>query len=141
MSGGHTTFKLPDERKLRIDACATEDDLAHPVEFDAEGQRCLIVGKDGNTTGLTVGRYASVVSFLENEVGVVSREFGICNAGFNLAEPFSKKGDSGSLVWHMRSGTARIRWCPSMSCSFGSPFTFVSVLRLLALVADDIRSG
>lgn len=28
VSGGHTTFKFPDERKLRIEACVTEDDLA-----------------------------------------------------------------------------------------------------------------
>lgn len=42
-----------------------------------------MVSKDGNTTGLTVGRYAGLVSLLENEVGVVSRELGIYNAGPN----------------------------------------------------------
>ena len=102
------TFKFPDERKLRIVSCATEDDLANPTEYDTEGRRCLMVGKDGNTTGLTVGRYAGIVSFHENEDGVVSRELGIYNAGLNLAEPFSDKGDSGSLVWHMRDGQARM---------------------------------
>ncbi|THH31090.1 hypothetical protein EUX98_g3102 [Antrodiella citrinella] len=106
--GGPTTFKFPDQRKLRIVACATEDDVAHPAEFDAEGQRCLIVGKDGNTTGLTVGRYAGIVSFLENEVGVVSRELGIYNSGLNIAESFSDKGDSGSLVWHTRDGNGHM---------------------------------
>jgi hypothetical protein len=67
------------------------------------------IGKDGNTTGLTVGRYAGIVSFLENELGVVSRELGIYNSGLNVAEPFSDQGDSGSLVWqHMRDGMARM---------------------------------
>ncbi|EIM86619.1 uncharacterized protein STEHIDRAFT_97308 [Stereum hirsutum FP-91666 SS1] len=108
MAGGRNTFKFPTQRKLRIVACATEDDLAHPAEFDADGQPCLIVGKDGNTTGLTVGRYAGMVSFLENEVGVVSRELGIYNTGLKAVEPFSKKGDSGSIVWHMRDGKAHM---------------------------------
>ncbi|KIY71795.1 hypothetical protein CYLTODRAFT_418511 [Cylindrobasidium torrendii FP15055 ss-10] len=104
--GGQTTFRFPDEGKLRIVDCATEDDLAHPTEFDAEGQHCLMVGKDGSTTGLTVGRYAGLVSFLENEAGIVSRELAIYNAG--RASPFSKKGDSGSLAWHLHGGGARM---------------------------------
>ncbi|KAM6490542.1 hypothetical protein JOM56_013885 [Amanita muscaria] len=108
LGGGPTTFKFPDERKLRIEGCATKEDLAHPAEFDSEGQRCLMVGKDGNTTDLTVGRYAGLVSFTQNEVGIESVELGIYNSGGKTAEVFSAKGDSGSLVWHMTNGKARI---------------------------------
>ena len=96
--GGATTFKFPEERKLRIEGCATEENLANPAEFDSEGQRCLIVGKNGNTTGLTVGRYAGLVSFIRNEVGTESVELGIYGSGVKSAEAFSAKGDSGSLV-------------------------------------------
>jgi hypothetical protein len=106
--GGPTAFKFPDERKLRIEGCATKEDLAHPAEFDSEGQRCLMVGKDGNTTDLTVGCYAGLVSFTQNEVGIESVELGIYNSGDKTAEAFSAKGDSGSLVWHMTNGKARI---------------------------------
>ncbi|KAH8977132.1 hypothetical protein EDB92DRAFT_2002107 [Lactarius akahatsu] len=105
---GATTFKFPEERKLRVEGCAAKEDLANPAEFDSEGQRCLIVGKDGNTTDLTVGRYAGLVSFTQNEVGIESVELGIYNSGVKGAEPFSDKGDSGSLVWHMTNGKARI---------------------------------
>jgi hypothetical protein len=105
---GPTTFKFPEERKLRIEGCATKEDLAHPVEFDSEGQHCLIVGKDGNTTDLTVGRYAGLVSFTRNEVGIESVEYGIYNSGDKSVEVFSAKGDSGSLVWHTTNGKARI---------------------------------
>ena len=105
LGGGATMFKFPEERKLRIEGCATKEDLANPAEFDSEGQRCLIVGKDGNTTDLTVGRYAGLVSFTLNEVGTESVELGIYNSG---AEPFSAKGDSGSLIWHTKNGKARI---------------------------------
>ncbi|KAI1793920.1 hypothetical protein LXA43DRAFT_182220 [Ganoderma leucocontextum] len=108
LGGGPTTFKFPDERKLRIEGCATKEDLAHPAEFDSEGQRCLMVGKDGNTTDLTVGRYAGLVSFTQNEVGIESVELGIYNSRDKTAEVFSAKGDSGSLVWHMTNGKARI---------------------------------
>ncbi|KAI0787707.1 hypothetical protein C8Q74DRAFT_1253335 [Fomes fomentarius] len=104
--GDPTTFKFPEERKLRIVGCATKEDLASPAEFDSEGQRCLIVGKDGNTTDLTVGRYAGLVSFVRNEAGIESVELGIYNSGHNV---FSDKGDSGALVWHTtEDGKARI---------------------------------
>ena len=108
LGGGATTFKFPEERKLRIDGCATKEDLANPAEFDSEGQRCLIVGKDGNATDLTIGRYAGLVSFTLNDVGIESVELGIYNSGVKSAKAFSAKGDSGALVWHTTNGKARI---------------------------------
>ncbi|KAF8267671.1 hypothetical protein EI94DRAFT_1683645 [Lactarius quietus] len=95
-----TTFKYPVERKLRIVGCATEEDLANPTEIDSEGRAYLIVGKDGNTTDVTFGRYAGLVSFALNEVGIPSVELGIYNMGPKNSDAFSAKGDSGSLVWH-----------------------------------------
>jgi hypothetical protein len=106
--GGATTFKFPPGRKLRIMGCAVKEDLANPTEFDSEGKRCFIVGKDSNTTDLTVGRYAGLVSFTLNNVDIVSVELGIYNSGLKNAEVFSAKGDSGSLVWHTKDGKAYI---------------------------------
>ena len=107
-AGGATTFEYPWQRKLRIEGCATKEDLANPTELDRQGQRCFIVGKDGNSTDLTVGIYAGLVSFTLNEVGIESVELGIYNSGLKYAEPFSAKGDSGSLVWHTKDGKALI---------------------------------
>ncbi|KAF8826956.1 hypothetical protein HHX47_DHR5000643 [Lentinula edodes] len=90
--GGSTTFKFPYDRKLRIEGCATKEDLSHPAEFDSECQHCLMVGKNGNTTDLTIGRYAGLVSFTRNQAGIESIEL----------------GDSGSLVWHSTNDKARI---------------------------------
>ncbi|WVN89623.1 uncharacterized protein L203_104852 [Cryptococcus depauperatus CBS 7841] len=59
--GGPTTFKFPKGRMLRIEDCATMEDLAVSTELDSEGQRCLMVGKVVNATNLTVGRYAGLV--------------------------------------------------------------------------------
>ncbi|THU77060.1 hypothetical protein K435DRAFT_785161, partial [Dendrothele bispora CBS 962.96] len=103
-----TGFMFPADRKLRIEGCVTKEDLANPTEFDNEGQRCLIVGKDGNTTDLTVGRYAGLVSFTVNEDGIDTVELGIYNLTDKTSEAFSAKGDSGSLVWCMKNGEAHI---------------------------------
>ncbi|KAG5644034.1 hypothetical protein DXG03_009186 [Asterophora parasitica] len=59
--GGKTTFNFPAGRKLRIMGCATKEDPANPIEFIRQGEPCFIVGKDGNTTDLTVGLYAGLV--------------------------------------------------------------------------------
>ena len=101
-------FKLLGERKLRIVGCTTKEDLANPMEYDSEGKRNFIVGKDGNTTDLTIGCYAGLVSFAFNDVGIMSVELGIYNSGLKNAEVFSDKGDSGSLVWHVKDGKAYI---------------------------------
>lgn len=108
LGSSSTTFKFPNERKLQIEGCTTKEDLAHPAEFDSEGQRCLMVGKDGNTTDLTVGCYAGLVSFTQNKASIESIELGIYNSGDKIAKVFSANGDSGSLVWHMMNGKARI---------------------------------
>ncbi|TBU29285.1 hypothetical protein BD311DRAFT_661627 [Dichomitus squalens] len=107
-AGGRTAFKYPEEGKLKIHGCATKEDLAVPTEFDSQGQCCLMVGKDGNTTGLTVGRYAGLESFVRNAVGVESMELAIYNSGNKAVEAFSAKRDSGSFVWHMKDGKAYI---------------------------------
>ncbi|KAF8884628.1 hypothetical protein BD779DRAFT_1536166 [Infundibulicybe gibba] len=104
-----STCKFPVHGKLRIVGCVTEEELANPEEFDTEGRRRYVVGKDGNTTDLTVGRYAGLVSFVRNRVGIESVELGIYNSGLKRVEAFSAKGDSGSLVWHLeKNGSARI---------------------------------
>jgi len=108
VAGGLTTFKFPKERRLRIWGCATEEDLKTPAERDSDDIPCLNVGKDGSSTGLTVGRYAGLRSFARNEVGVESIELSIYNSGVKRAEPFSDKGDSGSLIWHSKEGKAFI---------------------------------
>jgi hypothetical protein len=107
-SGGTTPFQYPDDRKLRVTACASKLGLSTPAEFDSEGRRCLTVGKDGNTTDFTVGRYSGLESHTQNDLGVESKELAIYNSGYKSIEPFSAKGDSGSLVWYMVDGEARI---------------------------------
>ncbi|KZP07741.1 hypothetical protein FIBSPDRAFT_914423 [Athelia psychrophila] len=102
LGGGVTTFKL------RIEGRAIKEDLANPIEFDSEGQHCLIVGEDNNTTNLTIRHYTSLVSFTLSGVGIKSIELSIYNLGVKNAKAFSAKGDSGSLVWPTKKGKACI---------------------------------
>ena len=54
--------------------------------------------KDGNTTGLTVGRYAGLEAYLCNDLGVESIELAIYNYD-KQSGPFAASGDSGSLIF------------------------------------------
>jgi hypothetical protein len=103
-----TTFKFPEQRKLRIEGCATKEDLRIPTAIDSKDQQYFVVGKDGSTTDLTIGHFAGLVSFTLNEVGIESVELGIYNSGSKHTEPFSATGDSGSLVWYTKNGKAYI---------------------------------
>ncbi|KAH9169579.1 hypothetical protein EDB89DRAFT_1908477 [Lactarius sanguifluus] len=97
-SGGRTVFKFPTNRQLRINGWVTRELLASPDCFDMNGEPCLIVMKDGNATGLTVGRYAGLEAYLCDQLGVESIELAIYN--YNKSSgPFSSEGDSGSLIF------------------------------------------
>ncbi|KAH9007518.1 hypothetical protein EDB83DRAFT_2509321 [Lactarius deliciosus] len=97
-NGGRTVFKFPTNRQLRINGWVTRELLANPDCFDMNGEPCLIVMKDGNATGLTVGRYAGLEAYLCDELGVESIELAIFNYN-NSSGPFSSEGDSGSLIF------------------------------------------
>jgi len=81
---GPTMFKFPEERSSGMRVAPRKRTLPTPTKFDSEGQRCLIVGKDGNSTDLTVGYYAGLVSFTLNKVGIESVELGIHSLGRSL---------------------------------------------------------
>ncbi|KAG6850417.1 hypothetical protein H0H93_013642 [Arthromyces matolae] len=100
-----TSFKYPQWRKLQIVGCGTNEEITNPAQRDHNNEPCLIVGKDGNTTDLTVGCFAGLESFSNND-GTVSRELAVY--GVQKSQPFSQKGDSGSLVWFLKDEKAYI---------------------------------
>ena len=107
-SRGSTPFEYLDDGTLRVTDCASKLSLSMPGERDAAGRCCLAVGKDGNTTDFTVGRYSGLESYFQTDLGVESIEIAIYNSGYNAVEPFSAKGDSGALVWYVVGNEARI---------------------------------
>jgi len=91
-------FRFPSDRQLRIQGCVPPELLASPDCYDGNGNPCLIVLKDGNTTDLTVGRYAGLEAYTCDEFGIESIELAIYNYD-KQSGPFSAKGDSGSLIF------------------------------------------
>jgi hypothetical protein len=107
-------FKFPTNRQLRINGWVTRKLLANPDTFDSNGEPCIVVMKDGNTSDLTVGRYAGLETYTCDKLGVESVELAIYNYD-KQSGPFSAKGDTGSLVFDgqgrvvgiLRSGTVK----------------------------------
>ncbi|RPD75680.1 hypothetical protein L226DRAFT_552708 [Lentinus tigrinus ALCF2SS1-7] len=97
-SNRRTAFKFPTNGQLRIHGCRTPEDLANPDTYDSNGEPCVVVMKDGNTSDLTVGRYAGLEAYTCDNLGVESIELAIYNYD-KQSGSFSAKGDSGSLVF------------------------------------------
>lgn len=69
-----------------------------PDCYDENGYPLYIVGKDGNTTDFTVGRYSGLEAYLCDEFGKESIEVAVYNYS-KTSGNFSAKGDSGSLIF------------------------------------------
>ncbi|KAH9926599.1 uncharacterized protein BXZ73DRAFT_49390 [Epithele typhae] len=107
-SRGTTEFKFPDDGKLPLTNFAGKISLSLLPERDSLGNRCLTVGKDGNSTDFTVGRFTGLESFTQNDAGFESKNYAVYNSGYNSTQPFSGKGDSGSAVWYANGSEGHI---------------------------------
>ncbi|KAF8970664.1 hypothetical protein BDZ97DRAFT_55681 [Flammula alnicola] len=96
-----TTFKYPDDRLLKLQDPIQEDDMCNPDMLDHDGEPCLFIIKNGNTTGVTIGRATGVFSFVrqyfDNGTRWTSMEWAILPYD-NKSGVFSAPGDSGSII-------------------------------------------
>jgi hypothetical protein len=97
-SAGRTAFKFPTNRQLRIKRLCHARAPGCSRLFRQQRRALPYRHEDGNTTDLTVGRYAGLESFLCDDFGVESIELAIYNYD-KQSGPFSAKGDSGSLIF------------------------------------------
>ena len=81
------------------------EELAAPtgIDFDRDAERCMVVMQDGSVSGLTVGRYSKMETYMSSELGVESWEMAIYNE--DSTQDFAAPGDSGALVF---DGTGRM---------------------------------
>lgn len=70
----------------------------NPDALGKGGEPLYIVGKYGNTTDLTLGRYSGMDAYICDESGIESREVAVYNYS-KTSGNFSEKGDSGSLIF------------------------------------------
>jgi hypothetical protein len=69
-----------------------------PDTEDKNGEPLYIVGKYGNTTKLTLGRYSGMEAYTCTDLGLESREVVVYNYSKHSGD-FSDHGDSGSLIF------------------------------------------
>jgi hypothetical protein len=96
-----TTFTYPRGRLFQLRDIVKEDELRHPTMLDANGEECLLVVKNGTSTGVTIGRATGIMSFVreyfEDDAHETSMELAIYPYG-NKDGAFSAPGDSGSII-------------------------------------------
>jgi hypothetical protein len=96
-----TSSKYPRGRLLQPQGVFEENELRHPTMLDANGEKCLIVVKNGNGTGVTIGRATGLMSFVreyfEDGTHETSMELAIYPYGHKDGA-FSAPGDSGSII-------------------------------------------
>ncbi|CAE6459959.1 unnamed protein product [Rhizoctonia solani] len=95
-----TGDQIPPDRVLRICGVVERKFLKMSVHYDDNEVPVFIVGKDGNTSGLTLGRYCGLEAYVHDENATPSRsiEVAIFNYDMNSGD-FSTWGDSGALIW------------------------------------------
>ena len=96
-----SSFTYPRGGLMQLKDIVKESELRNPEMCDANGEPCLLVVKNGNKTGVTLGRATGIESFVREYL-----DNGICTTSMELAiHPFSHKdgafsapGDSGSVI-------------------------------------------
>jgi hypothetical protein len=101
-------FEYPHDRLLPLISIMNEDDLMrNPDMRDSNGEPCMLVVKNGNTTGTTLGRANGVYSIvreyfrLDMTVHRTYLEWGIINYD-SKSGGFSEPGDSGAIIADIR---------------------------------------
>ena len=98
-----TSFKYPKGRQLKLLGTISVEEMAHPTMRDPNGDPCLMVIKNGSTTGVTIGRANGIRSYQRIDVdGLdvgerISKEWAIIPYD-NKSAAFSALGDSGAVV-------------------------------------------
>ncbi len=103
-------FKYPVDCLFTLQDVVEEDELRRPKMLDENGERCLLVIKNGNGTGVTIGRATGPMSFVReyfedgtHETSMMLAIYSYGNNGnkvtFGEKEgAFSGPGDSGSII-------------------------------------------
>ena len=89
---------IPASFQLPIRGALPRRLVINPDTEDKNGEPLYIVGKFGNTTKLTLGRYSGMYAYTCSDLGLESRDVVVYNYGKNSDE-FSDHGDSGFLIF------------------------------------------
>ncbi|KAM5540847.1 hypothetical protein V8D89_005491 [Ganoderma adspersum] len=94
-------YQYPEDGLLQAFGVVKPHEIHNPQHLDVNGEKCLLVVKNGLATGTTIGRATGMESFTRvyNEHGITdtSIELAVLPYG-NTKGAFSAPGDSGSIV-------------------------------------------
>ena len=65
-AGANWKFTFPDDRLLPLVGIISDDLMRHPDMWDSGTEPCLLVVKNGNATGTTLGRANGVFSIVRD---------------------------------------------------------------------------
>ncbi|TFK68639.1 hypothetical protein BDN72DRAFT_870910 [Pluteus cervinus] len=99
-------FRYPVDRLLPLTGTLSPELMRKPDMWDENGEPCLLVVKNGNATGTTIGRANGPFSivrdyFNDTSIHQTSMEWAIINYDSNPGV-FSKPGDSGAVIADIR---------------------------------------
>ena len=93
-------FEYPDDRLLPLQDLISEDLIHKPDMLNHDGESCLLVIKNSNATGVTIGHATGIFSYVHkyfNNSHQTSMEWAILPYDNNTGV-FSAPGDSGSII-------------------------------------------
>ena len=98
---GLSSFNFPLRGLLQVNDIVKEDEIRQPTQLDANGEECLIVIKNGMSTGVTIGRGTGIESFVReyDEYGIKWTSMQLAIYPYNhKSGAFSAPRDSGAVV-------------------------------------------
>ncbi|EKM58659.1 uncharacterized protein PHACADRAFT_89455, partial [Phanerochaete carnosa HHB-10118-sp] len=112
-----------------------EDELRHPTMLDKNGELCLIVVKNSNTTDVTISRATGIESFVweYDDSGIRSTSMEIAIHSYDKKDGvFSAPGDSESVVIDAKSRIVGIitggtcSQIDSIDVTYASPYYWIA---------------
>jgi len=95
-------YSYPLDSLLQVERVLSANEISNPQQVDFNGKRCRMVCKNGGSTGATIGRLASMDSFVRTYAAdgrkQTSREQVAVHSYSNRDGAFSARGDSGVIV-------------------------------------------
>ena len=94
-------YDYPPDGLLQVYGVVPDTEIRDPQHLDVHGEKCLLVAKNGLTTGTTVGRANGLDSFIRiyDEYGIKRTYIEIAVLPYDKEHgKFSETGDSGSIV-------------------------------------------
>ena len=94
------SYTYPDDGLLQACGVVQDSEIRKPQHLDVNGNKCLLVIKNGSATGTTVGRVNGLESFTReyDKDGISHTSIGIAVLRYGSPGKFSDGGDSGSII-------------------------------------------